>query len=112
MKYIQSHTPVITLGFLLTILGHEVLMAAAPHPSAHPGHAGFHEAPALPKDIECGPTTGMHSKPSSTFDSDDSAMSNSLPPATEELTGFLPHWFAAPDHPPDVRRALLQVYLN
>lgn len=112
MEYIRSYIAAIALGFLLTILGHDALMAADPHPFANAGHAGHHEAPVPPNDIECGPTTGMHPKPSTTLDVDDSATSDSLPPASDERTGFLPHWSVAPDHPPDIKRALLQVYLN
>ncbi len=121
MKYSRLPIAVIALGLLLTVLGHDALMASAPHPmspsghTSHAGHtspAGHHESPVLPDGMECGAATGVHPKPSTSFDVNDSAMSHSLPQAIDELTGFLPHWSVAPGHPPDTRRALLQVYLN
>lgn len=112
MDSIRSHIAEIALGLLLIILGHDALMAADPHHAADAGHAGHHEAPAPANQTECGPTTGMHAKPSNTLDVDHSATSGSLPQATEEFTGFVPHWSVEPDHPPDIKRALLQVYRN
>jgi hypothetical protein len=115
MEQIRSSIALISLGLLLTMLGHDALMASAPHPLApagHTSHAGHHEFPAPPDGMECGPTAGVHPKPSTSFDVTDSAMSHALPWATDEIIGFFPHWSVAPGHPPDIRRALLQVYLN
>lgn len=115
MEHIRSLIAAIALGFLLTILGHDALMAADPHSFANAGHggrAGHHEFPPPPSDIDCGPITGMHQKTSNTLDVDDAAVAPSLPSRIEELGSFRPHWSIAPDHPPDTRRAFLQVYLN
>jgi len=105
----RLHIAAIALGLILTVLGHDALMAADPHPSTDAGH---HESPVPASETKCGSITGMHPKTSNPLDVDDSALSHSLPRAIEQLTGFLPHWSVEPDHPPDTRRALLQVYLN
>jgi len=110
VNFARSHIAAIALGLILTVLGHDALMAADPHPSST--DAGHRESPLPAHENECGPTTGVHSKAANGPDVDDSTMAPLLPRASEELTGFLPHWSVAPDHPPDVRRALLQVYRN
>ena len=112
MEHIRSSIVAISLGFLLTLFGHDVLMAADPHPAGTAGQGEHHDSPAPPDDIECGPINGMHLKPPYLLDVDDAALAHSLPRTTGERTGFLPHWSVVPGHPPDIRRALLQVYLN
>jgi len=118
VEYIRSSFAAIALGLLLTMLGHDALMSADPHPAGTAGHVrhlgqGEHrESPVPPDDLDCGPITGMHLKPSNLLDVDHAALVHSLPRVTDVLAGFLPHWSVAPGHPPDTRRALLQVYLN
>lgn len=119
MGYNRSFIAAIALAMLLTVLGHDALMAADPHASSnagfhsHPDHdAHDHDASAPVDTIQCGPATGIHPTLSRTLDVDNAAVAPSLPSRIEELGGFRPHWSIAPDHPPDTRRALLQVYLN
>lgn len=113
--YSRSSIAAICLGLLLTVLGHDALMSADPHAGGSAGHidlGGHHESPVPPDDIDCGPITGMHLKPSNTLDVDATAVAPSSPFGIEEHVSFSPHWSVAPGHPPDTRRALLQVYLN
>lgn len=104
----QSHIGAITLGLLLTLFGHDVLMASGPHPSVL--SAQNHHAPA--PDRECGPTRGAHPQLPSQINLDCQAASLSTSSILHPVTGFLPHWSIDPGHPPAIKRAFLQVYLN
>ena len=112
MTFARLHIAAIALGVMLTVFGHDALMATDPHTFAEIGHAGHHESPAPANDTECGPITGMHAKPSHERDFDDPGVAQALPQATGEPTAFLAHRSAEPEHSPSTRRALLQVYLN
>ncbi|CAA9550391.1 MAG: hypothetical protein AVDCRST_MAG87-817 [uncultured Thermomicrobiales bacterium] len=115
MQHIRSSIAAISLGFLLTVFGHDALMSAAPHADGGAGHLDpgrHHESPLPPDEYDCGPIAGMHLKPSNALDVDDPAVTHPLPRVTDGLAGFLPHWSVAPGHPPDTRRALLQVFRN
>jgi len=97
---------------LLAVFGHDAVMAANPHASAHA--ATTHEAPAgHAADAPCGPTQGVRSQ------ADDDPLPDTYPLATlailvtpSSTAPAMPPTWTEPDHPPDVRRALLQVFRN
>lgn len=109
MEHIRSHIATIVFGLLLTLFGHDAVMAVGPHPSAH---STYHESPSPATEVDCGLTTGAQPQSTIQLDVDDLAVDLPLSEVTRDIAGFLPHWVVAPDHPPDVKRALLQVYLN
>lgn len=96
------------LAGLLVLFGHDLVMATEPHAlaSSHADHAETLER----TETDCGSLEG-------------SPMSSSTVPDlhAEVALLFVPAraldspraaWRIEPSHPPDVRRALLQVYLN
>ena len=115
----------IALGLLAIVLGHDALMAADPHAPAPPGaHAPSGEvAASLGRDPAgahgrvdsdpCGLLVGL--RPTAPLDLDVDLPAASVPGAilAGELAvrGVRGGW-QEPGHPPDVRRALLQVFLN
>lgn len=104
----QSHIGALTLGLLLAFFAHDVLMASGSHTSAYVAH--HHNE--LEPERECGLTRGTHTQTASGFNVDDQTAGQPTAPLTHKMTGFVPHWSIDPDHPPAIKRALLQVYLN
>ncbi len=109
VAHIRSRFATIAFGLLVPLLGHDALMAASPR---LPTHATSHESSESAIEVDCGPTTGVN--PQATDDSgiDDTSVVRIVPGVTQGIAGFLPHWSVEPGHPPAVKRALLQVYLN
>ncbi len=105
MEHARSRIIVITLSLLLALLGHDALMATEPHTAA----AAHPEAATEP---DCGLTEGAQPQSACDFDLDEEAIGDWTSPLTQPLVGFLPHWSIDPDHPPAIKRALLQIYLN
>jgi hypothetical protein len=132
-----SHIKIIALLLLLTMLAHDTVMAGDPHAvSHHQAHAqrsgggsaetgGPHHAsmtadglaghgPVLLEAGEspCGPVISLRppSPPDLLPDRGTAGLIRSLP--VDEASVTAPVRRDDPDHPPDVRRALLQVFLN
>ena len=110
---LRSLWPFPVLVFMVLILGgHDVLMAADPHTSgAH--HSVGHDASSQALAVVCMAPDGVP------------AASSDVPmpgicrivilgamtvPGHREISWV--SWGEPPDHPPDVRRAFLQVFLN
>jgi len=96
------------LGLLLVVLGHDTLMAANPHASEHAAHE---RAPVQAPEA-CGPTQGVQTPSSSDLDLHGTVGAPLLVSLAALAAPDVPRWWSEPSHPPDVRRALLQVYLN
>lgn len=105
-RQVRPHMAALALGILLIMLGHDATMAANPHATSETSHA-------QPMASTCGPTHGAKS-PTSEMTQDDAPYSMpflvSLP--TIDLSLATPDWWSEPTYPPDVQRALLQVFLN
>jgi hypothetical protein len=105
--------PEIVLPVLMLLVGHDVLMAADPHGVAvsHEAHPAAYETSA-DDEVTCHLPEGMRPDPR---DGPEPAMASTI------VVGFLTQsrvdagrvsWADPPGSPPDVRRALLQVFLN
>ena len=114
MRSIRAFLPAFALAALFVVLGHDAVMAAGPHalqPAAIAGHAGHagHE----PLDTVCHQQEAVRSGP---FDAGELMLpGHAVPPLPIELTWQVRAdvaWDAPPCYPPDVVRALLQVFLN
>lgn len=103
--------PALALIGLLVLLGHDSLMAANPHAQAapHAEHAAGHQ----PVQAECGVQGGT--RPSSLeMPGLDGPIGAPPVPSRHTAASLVgpAAWSIAPTYPPDVRRALLQVFLN
>lgn len=111
MRRRHSSRPVLALVGLLILFGHDAVMAANPHgqPSVHAEHTVEHD----PVENRCHIQEGV--RPAH-FDLSDVPFLNLSPhllPA--EFLSVAARWSVcdtSPGFPPDVLRALLQVYLN
>lgn len=128
-----SHIKLIALALLLTVLAHDTVMAGDPHAAGE--HAGGHHAsvsmpahhtglattPLAEHDGErlvagshlpCGPTIAV--RPGSVLEllPDPEATALIRPLRADSAPLHAPVDGEEPAHPPDVRRALLQVFLN
>ena len=123
----------IACGLLLVVLGHDTLMAANPHAmatgtrpeaqvtAAHASHHTTHHQAVVdaPDPVgepaghaPCGTLHGVRPQPAPDLVPDvvsDAALV--LPVPAPARMAAAPTW-DVPAHPPDVRRALLQVFLN
>ncbi|HVL25724.1 MAG TPA: hypothetical protein VM450_16665 [Thermomicrobiales bacterium] len=115
MRRAAAHLAAIALGMLLIVLGHDAIMAANPHAAGHgAAHASApHVVAPDHQDVPCGPTIGIRPQPGDDLDATGHLpaliVADALPLAARPA---LPITWVDPDHPPDVRRALLQVFLN
>jgi hypothetical protein len=111
MRLGRNSIPALALAGLLILLGHDALMAADPHgqPGAHAGEAGEHPSP----QSVCHFQEGDRTTPSGAPDPQPAHPAIHGRPVAV-LAPQLAHvsWMAPPGHPPDVIRALLQVFLN
>ena len=129
-----SHIRLIALILLFTVLGHDAVMAGNPHAAshqhhehqlsaAHSGHgtSGFGETvpdaggPLLSPEGErpCGSLDALRPPaPAPDLLSDRIDAGIIQPRVADRLPRRAPDRGNEPDHPPDVRRALLQVFLN
>lgn len=127
-----ANIKLVALALLLTVLAHDAVMAGDPHAAGHNAerhHAGasVHEslpAPALHRaeqastylllagETPCDPT--IAARPSSAADllPDRAAEALIQPGAADASLPLAPVSGEEPTHPPNVRRALLQVFLN
>jgi hypothetical protein len=110
MRSIRAFLPAFALAMMLVVLGHDALMAANPHAQspASADHAG-HE----PLDAACQQQEGV--RPGSLdVGAHDIPGHAVLPPQLVLMRHVHADvaWDAPPRHPPDVSRALLQVFLN
>ena len=103
MEHIQSYFASIAFGLLLALVGHDAHLSAQATPPEPSGSA---------TDVECGPITGIQPQASNDPGGDDTPAIQEKPGRAQGISGFSPHWSVEPDHPPAIRRALLQVYLN
>lgn len=111
MRRWTKSLPALALAGLIILLGHDAIMAANPHerPVAHVEEVGEHTSPESVCHLQEGARTTPPDVP-------DPQPANSaihvLPVAA--LAPQLAHvsWMEPPGHPPDVLRALLQVFLN
>lgn len=110
MEHIRSHIAAIAFGLVVTLFGHDALMVADPHTTPEFNHAIDHELPV--HDESCGRTTGAYPQIANGLDVDAQAAGQPISQLIQQAIGFFPHWSVEPHHPPDTRRALLQVYLN
>ena len=103
--------PALALAGLMILLGHDALMAANPHgqTAAHSQTADEHPSPGS----VCHFQEGDRTIPSGAPDPQTAHPAIHVLPAAV-LAPQLAHvsWMAPPGHPPDVLRALLQVFLN
>lgn len=118
-----SHLKLIALVMLLTTLLHDVTMAGDPHDVApehsatHTGHdhPGSPPPPAPSGGTESASECGSFEKLRPPSAGLDLPGERTLPPdsGSEEASAVASvSRDEEPDHPPDVRRALLQVFLN
>lgn len=105
--------PVLPLVVLLALLGHDAVMAANPHGGAEMSHHAARGAGDMASDMTCHVPEGIRATPPGVPAPDTSSsvlIAVVLMPLRQEVrqiaTGM------EPDHPPNVRRAFLQVYLN
>lgn len=105
MEHARSHSIVATLSLVLALLGHDAVMATEPHTTvaAHP---------EVVTESDCSLPESTQPQSAYDFHLDEEAIGNWTPPLTQHPIGLLPHWTIDPDHPPAVKRALLQIYLN
>ena len=102
----------IATGLLFVVLAHDAVMAADPHAN----HRSVHEvATDQGADPACGPTELV--RPADVVDPHTHAAAGSpigwiWAEASIALAPAAPQWWTEPDAPPDVRRALLQVFRN
>lgn len=111
MRWGRMSIPGLALVGLLILLGHDALMAADPHgqPAAHAEKAAEH-----PMSVSvCHLQEGDRTAPSGAPDPQTAHPAIHVLPAAV-LAPQLAHvsWLEPPGHPPDVLRALLQVFLN
>jgi hypothetical protein len=112
------HIAIWTLLAVAVVFGHDVLMAAGPHRDPMAATAHFrsshdadhhHEAPAA----TCHATEGAWPAGVSPVGNHDVATADSWADTVDASRDFAPGWWATPPgRPPDVLRALLQVFLN
>jgi hypothetical protein len=110
MTWRRCSLPALAIAALLVLFGHELLMAADLHaPSAVHGEHAVGQAAV---DTDCGVQEGA--RPSSRDDPGfPTPLLLSVPLETLPVChASLAAWSIEPSHPPDVLRALLQVYLN
>jgi hypothetical protein len=107
---LRMHITTLAFGMLLTVFGHDAMMAADPHIREHAVHET--SSTSVPMTSTCGPTHGARPDTDNDATPDDSAGNPVVPQITETSGIHLLRWWTEPAHPPDVRRALLQVYLN
>jgi hypothetical protein len=111
----RSHIAIIALGLLLIVFGHDAAMTTDPHDVAVADvHAAHHDdAQTPPDDAPCGPVEGVRPQPlDDDMRGDAPAPCLVVPEGIAAAIPSAPRWWSEPDHPPDVRRALLQVFLN
>lgn len=111
MTWGRRSLPALALVGLLILLGHDLLMAADPHAptQAHEYHAVGH----APVNIDCGVQEGV--PPASPGMVDLPIPDSVALMAPVEMPGQVlaqVAWDTPPRDPPDVIRALLQVFLN
>jgi len=106
----RTSLPAIALAIVLVLLGHDALMAANPHAesSSHgaPATGEPLPAPCMLLDVAPAASPGLSTAQASHA----ACMACSIAPQHEIRVERA--WELAPDHPPDVRRAFLQVFLN
>lgn len=112
VKHSKPCIAVVALSLVLFMLGHESAMAANPHP-------GTHATDAVPSesrpDGSCGRIEGVRPYADDVVGPDALAPDLLFAPALAVVTPVVAmamRQWAEPDHPPGVRRALLQVYRN
>ena len=110
MRLELTSLPAIALAIVLVLLGHDALMATNPHaePSSH-GASTTGEplpAPCALLDVAPAASPGLSTAQAS------HAACMVLPIVLQQEMRVERAWEPAPDHPPDVRRAFLQVFLN
>jgi hypothetical protein len=126
------HIKLIALALLLTVLAHDAVMAGDPH---HAGHdaSDHHASPAMPahhtgtassiaghdggylvagSHVPCGPMIAVRPGTVSDLLPDPATHSLIRPLRADSAPMQAPVDDEEPAHPPDVRRALLQVFLN
>ncbi len=109
----RSHIAIIALGLLLIVFGHDTVMVTDPHDVGGVRHAAHHDdAHTPPDDAPCGPVEGVRPQGADGLDVDAPSPCLVVPEGIAPAIPMAPRWWSEPDHPPDVRRALLQVYLN
>lgn len=111
MRRWSKSLPALALAGLIILLGHDALMAANPHgqAAAHVEEAGEHTSP----ESVCHLQEGARTTPPDVPDPQPAQPAIQVSPVALQAPQ-LAHvsWMAPPGHPPDVLRALLQVYLN
>jgi hypothetical protein len=107
----RAYLPALALLGLLVIFGHDALMAADPHgrSSASAEHAPVHTS----TEVDCHLQEGVRTEPSGVPDSHATRCVLHLLPI-ESYASHLEQvsWTDPPVQPPDILRALLQVFLN
>jgi hypothetical protein len=110
MRAGRAHLSAVALVILAILFGHDVLMAADPHDagSSHEAHA----TGEAPDGTACHAPEGVRPDPPD----------QPAPALPGDVLGVIPAhipvdagrlaWTEPPTHPPDVLRALLQVFLN
>ena len=127
---IWRHIPLIALAMMAVIVLHDVAMAGEPgtnigdaviersshHVSdLHMETTSDTEAPASEHPVpssDCLIFPGVRPNIAVNIDSGEAVTTLLLATETSSMDRFVVHPRIAPDHPPAVRRALLQVYLN
>jgi hypothetical protein len=110
--YPRTRIAVIALGMLLSILGHDAIMVTNPH-EVETAHAAHHDVGhASSDDVPCGTIEGVRSPSADDLDTDAPAPCLVMSDGMTVAIPVTPEWWSVPDHPPDVKRAMLQVYLN
>lgn len=121
----QRHIRSALLVLVLLLLGHDALMAAAPHREStsgmHQGHTlhapgygqGIAEVMAVADGALCLMADDIRRATPETSppDGPEQEVEPAVPVPPRRESGRI-SWSVAPSHPPGVRRALLQVYLN
>ncbi len=110
MRLELTSLPAIALAVVLVLLGHDALMVANPHAEASshgtPATGELLPAPCVLQDVAPATSPGLSTAQMS------HAACMVLPIVLQQELRVERVWQPAPDHPPDVRRAFLQVFLN
>jgi hypothetical protein len=104
--------PVLALVVLLALIGHDAVMAAGPH-ELEASHHALHGAGDNAPKTNCHVPDGLRPAPPDGPTPDTSSailIATLMMPLRQEIGHTASG--VAPDYPPDVRRAFLQVYLN
>lgn len=118
MTFSAANLPMLALIALAVLLGHDTLMTTGPHHVSSAGHsvessAEHGDASHTTPEPPCHVSEAMISAPAgptSPLPSDAAGMP--VPAADEWQSTDVVGWQAPPPKPPDVARALLQVFLN